>query len=143
MEVPLVTREINAFERQLVDDGMAIAKFWIHLSQKELKKRLKSAEADELEAWRVRPEDWQQAKNYKEYRHLAEEMLIYSSTGAAPWILVEGNDYRWSEIKVLSQLVATIVEALDRCKITIPEAFIFVPSPNSCPRNQTFLPRWI
>ncbi|QCS50397.1 MULTISPECIES: polyphosphate:AMP phosphotransferase [Cyanophyceae] len=139
VEVPLVTREINAFERQLVDDGMAIAKFWIHLSQKELKKRLKSAEADELEAWRVRPEDWQQAKNYKEYRHLAEEMLIYSSTGAAPWILVEGNDYRWSEIKVLSQLVATIVEALDRRKITIPEAVHIRPQSQLLPTEPDFL----
>jgi polyphosphate kinase 2 (PPK2 family) len=39
-EIPMLMREINAFERQLFDDGAAIAKFWIHLSRKELKKRL-------------------------------------------------------------------------------------------------------
>ena len=37
-QIPTIMREINAFERQLVDDGAAIAKFWIHLSKKELKK---------------------------------------------------------------------------------------------------------
>ncbi|WP_013322002.1 polyphosphate:AMP phosphotransferase [Gloeothece verrucosa] len=113
---PSVMRDINAFERQLVDDGAAIAKFWIHLSRKELKSRLKKYETDELESWRVRPEDWQQAKNYDQYAALAEEMITYTSTGSAPWTLVEGNCQRYARIKVLSQLVATIVQALDQLK---------------------------
>ncbi|OKH12343.1 polyphosphate:AMP phosphotransferase [[Limnothrix rosea] IAM M-220] len=119
-DVPTVVREINGFERHLVEDGMAIAKFWIHLSEDELKKRLKKAAKDELDAWRVRPEDWQQAENYQTYSQLAEEMLIQTSTGADPWILVEGDDKRWARVKVLSQLVATITEALDRRRIALP-----------------------
>ncbi|MFB2839159.1 polyphosphate:AMP phosphotransferase [Floridanema evergladense] len=113
-QVPMVMQSINAFERQLVDDGVAIAKFWIHLSQKELKKRLKKYAANSLESWRVRPEDWQQEKNYDRYVALAEEMLIHTSTGSAPWTLVEGDCQRWARVKVLTQLVATITEALDR-----------------------------
>lgn len=113
-QVPMVMQHINAFERQMVDDGTAIAKFWIHLSQKELKQRLKKYAADPLESWRVRPEDWQQQKNYKTYVSLAEEMLIHTSTGSAPWTLVEGNCQRWAEVKVLTQLSATLTEALDR-----------------------------
>jgi polyphosphate kinase 2 (PPK2 family) len=49
-DVPLVVRDINAFERQLGDDDVAIAKFWIHLSQKELKSRIKKYAADELQS---------------------------------------------------------------------------------------------
>jgi len=111
--IPLQMRDINAFEHQLVEDGAAIAKFWLHLSQKELKRRLKNYEADALESWRVRPEDWQQQKHYGEYCSLTEEMLTYTSTGAAPWVLVEGDCERWARVKVLSQLVAVIVQALD------------------------------
>ena len=59
----------------MVDDGAAIAKFWIHLSKKELKRRLNKLEDDTLQAWRVRPEDWKQAKKYEEYTTLAEEMV--------------------------------------------------------------------
>jgi len=116
--VPLIMRDINAFERQLVEDGAVIAKFWLHLSKKELKQRLKTYEKDEFESWRVRPEDWQQAKNYSEYCSLAEEMLIYTSTGFAPWTLVEADCERWAKVKVLSQLVATIREALAKREIT-------------------------
>ena len=115
-QVPTTMRDINAFERQLADSGVAIAKFWLHISQKELKKRLQKYAADDLDAWRVRPEDWQQAKKYKQYRSLAEEMLVYTSSGAAPWTLVEGNCSRWAKVKVLSQLVAVISAALAKQK---------------------------
>ncbi|OCR02550.1 polyphosphate:AMP phosphotransferase [Oscillatoriales cyanobacterium USR001] len=119
-EVPMVMRQINAFERQMVDDGTAIAKFWIHLSKKELKNRLKKLQDDELQAWRVRPEDWHQAKNYDEYKTFAEEMVIQTSTGPAPWTLVEGDCQRWARVKVLTQMAATITEALDRLHLQTP-----------------------
>ncbi len=138
-QMPVVIRDINAFERQLVDDGMAIAKFWIHLSRKELKSRLKKYAADELDSWRVRPEDWQQAKRYQEYSALAEEMLTYTSTGAAPWTLVEGDCQRWARIKVLSQLVATITQALDRLQITLPETPALPPQDHLLPTEPDFL----
>lgn len=136
--VPVIMRDINAFERQLVDDGVVIAKFWIHLSRKELKSRLKKYEADELESWRVRPEDWQQAKNYDQYSALAEEMLTYTSTGAAPWTLVEGNCQRWARVKVLSQLVAKLVQALDTLKIT-PKVPSLPPQTELLPTEPDFL----
>jgi len=113
-EVPTIIRQINAFERQMVNDGAAIAKFWIHLSKKELKHRLKKLEDDTLQAWRVRPEDWKQAKKYQEYTTLAEEMITQTGTGPAPWTLVEGDCKRWARVKVLTQMAARITEALDR-----------------------------
>jgi polyphosphate:AMP phosphotransferase len=119
-QVPTIMRQINAFERQMVDDGAAISKFWIHLSKKELKGRLKKLEDDELQAWRVRSEDWHQAKNYNEYKTFAEEMVVQTSTGPAPWTLVEGDCQRWARVKVLTQMAATITEALDRLHLQSP-----------------------
>ncbi|WP_414565096.1 MULTISPECIES: polyphosphate:AMP phosphotransferase [unclassified Anabaena] len=118
--VPQLMWQINAFERQMVDDGAAIAKFWMHLSRKELKSRLKEYAKDPLTAWRVRKEDWKQAKHYDRYATYAEEMLVQTSTGVAPWTLVEANCERWAQVKVLSQLAATLTAALDRLKIQIP-----------------------
>lgn len=127
--VPLIMRDINAFERQLAEDGAVVAKYWLHVSKKELKNRLKKYEKDELESWRVRKEDWQQVKNYEEYSHLAEEMLIYTSTGFAPWVLVEADCQRWAKMKVLTQLVATIREGLAKREI-------ITATPSSAPQSQ-------
>ncbi len=118
--VPIILRHINSFERQLVDDGVAIAKFWLHLSEKELKHRLKKYAADPLDAWRVRPEDWHQQKNYDRYSALAEAMVIHTSTGPAPWTLVESNSKRWARVKVLTQVAATLTEALERLQVAVP-----------------------
>jgi polyphosphate:AMP phosphotransferase len=119
-EVPLILRQINAFERAMVDDGCAIAKFWIHLGKKELKGRLKESAKDPLTAWRVRPEDWQQAENYKKYSAYAEDMIVHTSTGPAPWTLIEGNCERWARVKVLTTMVASLTEALDNLHLHTP-----------------------
>ncbi len=137
---PEAMAQINAFERQLVDDGLAIAKFYLHLSRKELKKRLKQAAADELTAWRVRPEDWQQHQNYKRYTALAEEMLLHTSTGVAPWVLVEGDCQRWAQLKVLSQLVARLTETLDRRAVQQP-APVLPPQAQLLPTEPDYLAR--
>lgn len=121
VELPTVIRQVNVFERQLVEDGVAIAKFWVHISQKELKSRLKKYDNNELQAWRVRKEDWQQSKHYKEYANIAEEMLSNTSTGASPWTLVEGDCKRWARVKVLTQLVAIMTETLDRKRLSLPK----------------------
>jgi polyphosphate:AMP phosphotransferase len=62
----------------------------------------------------VRPEDWAQAKAYKTYRDIAEDTVIQTSTGPAPWMLIEGDCKRWARVQVLSQIVATLTAALDR-----------------------------
>jgi polyphosphate:AMP phosphotransferase len=122
-------RQINAFERQISDDGTVIAKFWIHLSKKELKHRLKRYAKSSLDSWRVRPEDWQQQKNYHEYAALAEDMVLQTSTGYAPWTLVEGDCRRWARVKVFSQVAATLTEALDRLHV-------YTPAPQLPPQKQ-------
>ncbi|MDY6785803.1 MAG: polyphosphate:AMP phosphotransferase [Cyanobacteriota bacterium] len=139
-DVPQAMAQINAFERQLSDEGAAIAKFFIHVGRKELKKRLKKLAADELTAWRVRPEDWQQEKRYKKYSATIEEMLLQTSTGVAPWTLVEGNCSRWATVKVLSQLVVTLREALDRQALQVPTPNL-PPQTELLPTEPNFLAR--
>ncbi|PSB05138.1 polyphosphate:AMP phosphotransferase [Merismopedia glauca CCAP 1448/3] len=120
-DVPLVMQQINAFERQLVDDGVAVVKFWIHLSRRELKDRLKSYASDRLLSWRVRPEDWQQAEDYQRYTSIAEDMLLQTSTGHSPWTLVEGNDQKWAQVKVLTKLATVLTTAIDNLSHQPPE----------------------
>ncbi|MGB3695441.1 MAG: polyphosphate:AMP phosphotransferase [Spirulinaceae cyanobacterium] len=115
-----VFAQINAFEKNLAADGVAIAKFCLHLSHKELKKRLKKYAANELNSWRVRPEDWQQAKRYQEYFDLAEEMLLKTNTKFAPWNPIASDCNRWAKVKVLSQLVTILKKALEEKSSLFP-----------------------
>ena len=125
---------INGFERELQRDRVGIAKFWIHLSKKELKKRLKKYARDPLDAWRVRPEDWQQHKYYQQYTTLAEEMISHTNSTSVPWTLIAGDCKRWAQVQLLSHIADQLAFLLDHQSITSP---LQTPPPEILPIAET------
>jgi polyphosphate kinase 2 (PPK2 family) len=103
-------REINQFERQLVDYGTIIFKFWLHISKEEQLARFQAREATPYKAWKLTDEDWRNREKWDQYQEAVEDMLVKTSTITAPWTVVEGNDKWYARVKVLR----TIVEGLER-----------------------------
>lgn len=106
-------KEINSFERQLVNDGAIVAKFWIHISRAEQLRRFKERQQTGYKAWKLTDEDWRNRGKWDGYQEAVEEMLVKTSTREAPWTLVEGNDKYWARVKVLSTLVESLSKGLD------------------------------
>ncbi len=92
--------EINRFEKMLSDEGALILKFWMHLSKDAQRKRLRALEKDKDTRWRVTPDDWATFKMYDKFRTVCEHALRHTSTGHAPWIVVEGADERYRSLTV-------------------------------------------
>ena len=105
--------EIAQFERMLTDDGMVIVKFWLHISEKEQRKRFEKIEKSKYDAWRVTKQDWATHKKYDEYLAAAEEMLERTSTAYAPWTIVEANDKYYRRIKIFKALADAMQSALN------------------------------
>jgi len=103
-------REINEFERQLVDFGMILAKFWIHISQAEQLRRFEDRRNTAYKAWKLTDEDWRNREKWDSYEAAVEDMLLRTSTLTAPWTIVEGNDKWYARVKTLR----TLVELLSR-----------------------------
>ncbi len=91
---------IAEFERMLAEDGAVVVKFWMHLSKDRLKRRLEKLESNPLDAWRVGEREWKNFERYDAFLNSAEDLIIGTSTGRAPWHLVEGNDPSYRAIKV-------------------------------------------
>jgi polyphosphate kinase 2 (PPK2 family) len=106
-------REINEFERQLVDFGMILAKFWIHISSEEQLRRFEAREHTPYKAWKLTDEDWRNRQKWDAYEEAVEDMLLRTSTISAPWTIVEGNDKLWARIKALRTLVELLSKELD------------------------------
>lgn len=104
---------IQAFERTLVNDGAVVLKLWFHLGRKQQKKRLASLEKDPLQAWRVSERDWQNWKRYDRFVASAERLIMHTSTGRAPWVLVEGSDPRYRALKAADEILAALRRRLD------------------------------
>jgi polyphosphate:AMP phosphotransferase len=111
---------IRTFERELVDDGTLIVKFWLHLSKAEQRRRLHKLEKDPETAWRVTKQDHKHLKHYDDFRRIAERVLRETSTGEAPWTIVEGADRRYRSVTVGRHLLKCINERLESARPAEP-----------------------
>lgn len=98
--------EINQFERTLKDNGTYVIKFWLHISEKEQKKRLKKMENSKRHHWRVTKKEWHQHKKYSKYIHAAEDMFAATNTSESPWHLISTEDVDRGKLEVLEKMVS-------------------------------------
>ncbi len=94
------TDRIVRFEKMLADEGALIIKLWLHLSKSGQKQRLKALERDPQTRWRVTRRDWLHYELYDRFIEADEQILRRTSTGRAPWYLIEGTDARYRELTV-------------------------------------------
>lgn len=102
--------QIQSFEKQLVDDGYVIVKFFLHISEREQAKRLKKLDENPSTTLRVTSAEWRRHKNYGKYFAATEELLAATSTEAAPWTIVAAHDRRFATLKIFQ----TVIDAVGR-----------------------------
>lgn len=120
-EVEAAFGEIDAFERNLADDGQVLVKLFLHISRKEQKKRFKKAEGDPYARWKIRPEDWRHHAQYDQIYQATEEMLERTSTTHAPWSIIEANDKRWAQVEAFRAIVDAVEGRLKKLGKLPPE----------------------
>jgi polyphosphate kinase 2 (PPK2 family) len=106
-------REINQFERQLVDFGTILFKFWIHVSKEEQLARFEDRANDRLKRWKLTDEDWRNREKWDVYKEAVDDMLIKTSTLTAPWTVIEGNDKWYARVKLLRTVVDQLSKELN------------------------------
>jgi polyphosphate kinase 2 (PPK2 family) len=114
-------REINQFERQLVDFGVILFKFWIHVTPEEQLARFEARAANKLKNWKLTDEDWRNREKWPLYEEAVNEMLLKTSTVSAPWTVVEGNSKGYARVKVLQTLVEKLIAELNYDPYQIPD----------------------
>lgn len=106
-------REINQFERQLVDFGTILFKFWIHISLEEQMRRFEASSDDAQRVWRLSQEDWRNQEKRVLYETAVDEMLLKTNTILAPWKVVAGDSRNYAQIEILQTLVKELSQFLD------------------------------
>ena len=104
--------EINAFEEQLVEHGIVLVKYWIHITADEQMRRFREREKAPYKQWKLTDEDWRNRGKWAEYERAVTEMVERTSTRLAPWTLVEGNNKYFARLKVLKTAIRNIKRAL-------------------------------
>lgn len=109
--------QINQFERLLVDNGITILKFYLHIDRDEQKQRLQARLDDPTKHWKFRLGDLEERKLWSDYMQAYEDVLSRTSTEYAPWFIVPANR-KWYRDLVVSSV---LVDALKSLKMKFPE----------------------
>ncbi len=102
--------EINDFEYQLVEAGVVVVKFWLHITPEEQLKRFEERERSPYKQFKITEEDYRNRAKANDYEAAASEMIERTSTEYCPWTIVEANDKRFSRIKVLRTILRRLTE---------------------------------
>jgi polyphosphate:AMP phosphotransferase len=104
--------EIGEFEEELVEHGIVLIKYWVHITQDEQLRRFKEREKARHKQWKLTDEDWRNRAKWDDYERAVNEMVERTSTRLAPWTLVEGNDKYFARLKVLRTACDSLAAAL-------------------------------
>lgn len=103
--------EINAFEKQLFDDGTVIVKLWLDVSEQEQLERFRARMDDPCKAHKLTDEDWRNRAKRFDYDRARDDMLRLTNTGYAPWFTIPADDKKAARIAV-PEAVMTWVDLL-------------------------------
>ena len=104
--------EINAFERQLFDNGTHILKFYLHIDKEEQLARFKQRLDDPNRHWKISESDYAEREYWQEYGRAYEDAISKCSTDYAPWYIIPSN-HKWFRNLVVSQILVNTLESLN------------------------------
>ena len=84
-------RQAPLFERQLVNSGVHLIKFWFSVSSKEQRRRFKERELHPLKQWKLSPIDLASLDKWNEYTKAKEAMFFETDTADAPWTVIKSD----------------------------------------------------
>lgn len=112
-------RQVNGVEEMLVDDDVLFFKFYLNISHKTQKNRIKDRENDPLKSWKLSDLDYKSLNAYAEYEVLRDKMFRISGTAHAPWCELDANDKKRARINAVRYLLSNIdYEGKDESVIT-------------------------
>ena len=85
-------RDVIPFERMLVDSGVILLKYWIHVSADEQERRFQERASDPRKRWKLSPIDLEARRRWAEFSKYRNKMLKTTHTDHAPWRVVDGDD---------------------------------------------------
>lgn len=101
-------REVPQFERMLIDSGIVLLKYWIHVTPEEQEKRFQERATDPRKRWKLSPIDLEGRSRWAEFARARDKMFDVTSIEQAPWLVVEGTDKRAGRLNCIRSILDQI-----------------------------------
>ncbi|TWT01428.1 PPK2 family polyphosphate kinase [Planomicrobium sp. CPCC 101079] len=105
-------RQINNFEKYLVENGFPVVKFFFNMSKEEQKKRLLERMKNPDKNWEFSFNDVKERQHWDGYQHIFEDMLNHTSTEYAPWYVLPADD-EWYSRYIVAEVMVELLEKIN------------------------------
>ncbi len=102
--------EMNHFELSLRKWGAIIIKLWLQIDKDEQLARFTDRQNTPEKQWKITDEDWRNREKWDVYEVAVNDMLKYTNTDYAPWVVIESNDKKFARVKAIE----TVVEHIEK-----------------------------
>ena len=105
-------REINDWERYLVDNGTRIVKLFLNVSKEEQRERFLARIKEPESNWKFAAGDVRERRHWDDYQRAYAEMLGATSTAHAPWHVIPA-DRKWFMRAAASAVILDSIVQID------------------------------
>jgi len=101
-------QDIRSFERYLSRNGIAVVKFFLHLSKNEQRRRFLERADNPEKNWKFSGSDMAERSFWDQYQNAYEDMIRNTATKHSPWYVVPADNKWFSRVIVASAIIDTL-----------------------------------
>ena len=111
-----------AFEREMVESGIVLLKYWLEVSMEEQTRRLEARINDGRKVWKLSPMDLESYSRWYDYSRARDEMFQATDTAWAPWYVVRSDDKKRARLNLIAHLLKAIpYKKVSRGNVKLPK----------------------
>ena len=97
-----------AVEREVINSGIILLKYFLDVSQAEQRRRFEARVTDPVKHWKLSPMDVESVRRWWDYTKAYQAMLEATDTPVAPWHVVPADDKRRARLNLISHMLSNI-----------------------------------
>ena len=97
-----------AVQREVINNGIILLKYFLDVSQAEQRRRFEARIADPVKHWKLSPMDVELVRRWWDYTKAYQAMLEATDTPDAPWYVVPADDKRRARLNLISHMLRSI-----------------------------------
>ena len=108
-------------ERNMVESGIILIKYWLEITEDEQRRRLESRMDDPRKTWKLSDMDLKSYSRWRQYGEARDDMFRASDTSWAPWWVARTDDKKRGRLNIISHLLSQVpYEPLSHKDVVLP-----------------------
>src|SRR5215207_4002426 len=112
-------RLVPSFEKEIVDNGVILLKYFLDVSQDEQRRRFADRIDDPVKHWKLSPMDTESVRRWWDYTLAYQDMLRGTDTSISPWYIVPSDDKRRARLNLIAHMLNQI--SYEKVKVELPK----------------------